>query len=426
MIDEIARQSVDRARWNDGRWVTPLHGSYCFTTIPHLIEALFTAGPPDPIRTTLLGPAGAAPYDAVVLFFIDAFGWRFYEPHADASPLLKRVRDDGHVTKLTAQFPSTTTAHMTTINTGLPVGQSGLYEWFQYEPRVDAIVAPLLFSFASDSNRDTLVRAGLSPSDLYPRTTLYQRLAAAGVTSYIFADAVYTPSPFDEITSSSASLRPFATFEAGLQDLAALLKAGRGKGRAYYFFYMDEIDAESHQHGPESSEVAEAIERCFTLLQGVFDNMVSAGLHDTLLLMTADHGQITVDPAATIYLDQTLPALKDWIKTNAKGDLLVPAGSSRDLFLHIRPEHMDEAQRTLQQHLEGKALIQRVDDLVTRGFFGLPSDTFLSRVGDLVVLPEPGQMIWWLGDGRYRQHFKGHHGGMTPQEMETLLLSLPF
>ncbi len=426
MIDEKARQAVDNARWNDGRWVAPLYDSYCFSAIPRLVQALLTPGPPDPIRATLLGPAGDASYEAVVLFFVDAFGWCFYEQYADHGPLLERVRDDGRAVKLTTQFPSTTTAHMTTINTGLSVGQSGLYEWFQYEPRVDAVISPFLFSFASNQGRNTLLQAGLSPSDVYPPTTLYQGLAAAGVRSTIFSDAEYTPSPFNDVTGAGASIRPFTTFEAGLEDLAALLRAGRGKGPAYYFFYVDEIDSVCHRHGPASPEVATSIERCFTLLQSVFDGEAGAGLRDTLLLLTADHGQIAVDPNATIYLDQTLPVLEDWIMPNAKGDLLVPAGSSHDFFLHIRPERLDEAHQALGRHLEGKALVQRVDDLIARGFFGPTSDAFLSRVGDLVVLPEPGQMIWWLGDGRYKQHFKGHHGGMTPQEMETLLLSLPF
>ena len=34
--------------------------------------------------------------------------------------------------------PSTTTAHLTTLYTGLPVEQHGLYEWHVYEPSLDA------------------------------------------------------------------------------------------------------------------------------------------------------------------------------------------------------------------------------------------------------------------------------------------------
>ena len=86
----------------------------------------------------------------MVLLFIDAFGWRFFERYADDYPLLRRILDEGYVTKLTSQFPSTTAAHVTTIHTGLPVDQSGVFEWFYYEPTIDALIAPLTFSFAGD------------------------------------------------------------------------------------------------------------------------------------------------------------------------------------------------------------------------------------------------------------------------------------
>lgn len=86
-------------------------------------------------------------YDAVVLLFVDAFGWRFYERFQDA-PFIKRMEKQGRIEKLTSEFPSTTAAHVTTLHTGLPVGMTGVHEWYYYEPKVDRIIAPLLFSFA--------------------------------------------------------------------------------------------------------------------------------------------------------------------------------------------------------------------------------------------------------------------------------------
>lgn len=32
---------------------------------------------------------------------------------------------------------------------------------------------------------------------------------------------------------------------------------------------------------------------------------------------------------------------------------------------------------------------------------------------------------YWFGDGRFKQRYLGHHGGLTPQEMEIPLLLLP-
>ena len=69
---------------------------------------------------------------------VDALGWTFVERFAERAPLLARVREAGVVSKLTTQFPSTTTAHVTTLHTAQPVGEHGAYEWFVYEPRSTA------------------------------------------------------------------------------------------------------------------------------------------------------------------------------------------------------------------------------------------------------------------------------------------------
>ena len=62
--------------------------------------------------------------------------------------------------KLATQFPSTTACNVTTVNTGESVALHGLYEWFYYEPRVDDIIAPLLYSYARDQ-KTRVTMAGL-------------------------------------------------------------------------------------------------------------------------------------------------------------------------------------------------------------------------------------------------------------------------
>ena len=99
----------------------------------------------------------------MVLFLVDAFGWRFFERFQDAA-FIQRMAKHGRIEKLISQFPSTTAAHVTTIHTGWPVGQSGVYEWYYYEPQLDAIIAPLLFSFAGSPNPDTFTSPASPPA----------------------------------------------------------------------------------------------------------------------------------------------------------------------------------------------------------------------------------------------------------------------
>ena len=98
-----------------------------------------------------------------MLILLDGFGWRFFEKVVEAYPALRRFAAADGVAKLTAQFPSTTAAHITCLHTGLEVGQSGVYEWQYYEPQLDAIITPLLFSYAGTKERDQLKATGIDP-----------------------------------------------------------------------------------------------------------------------------------------------------------------------------------------------------------------------------------------------------------------------
>jgi hypothetical protein len=97
------------------------------------------------------------------------------------------------------------------------------------------------------------------------------------------------------------------------------------------------------------------------------------------------------------------------------------------MFLHVQEAHIDEACVILEKQLEGRAEVYRTADLIAQHFFGLqePSREFLSRVGNVVLLPYQHETTWWYEEGKFDMHFLGHHGGLTREEMEIPLLILP-
>ncbi len=76
---------------------------------------------------------------------------------------------------------------MTSINTGKEVGETGIYEWFYYEPICDRMIAPLLFSTAGDHESNTLLKEGFSAKEIFPFDTVYQKLAKNNVRSIVDA-----------------------------------------------------------------------------------------------------------------------------------------------------------------------------------------------------------------------------------------------
>ena len=90
-----------------------------------------------------------------------------------------------------------------------------------------------------------------------------------------------------------------------------------------------------------------------TMLESIVQPALDSANGKTLFLMTADHGQTHTDPATTIYLNREIPAMARYVKTNRKGQFMVPGGSARDLFLYIKDEYLDEAQSAISEVVKG-------------------------------------------------------------------------
>ena len=361
-------------------------------------------------------------YDAVVLFLIDAFGWRFFEKFQEL-PFFQQISHAGTFTKLTSQFPSTTAAHITTIHTGMPVGEHGIFEWYYYEPELDGVIAPLLFSFAGTSQRDTLKPSGVKPASLYPATTLYRSLKQQGVAASIFQHREYTPSTYSNAVFKGAKAIGYRTLPEALVNLSA--KLSEAKPPAYFFFYYDRIDAICHEYGPESPQTTAEILVFLMTIEHIFLKALAGSRKKFLFMLTADHGQVEVDPQTAIYLNRepAFAGIEKFLKTNSRGEMLVPAGSARDFFLYIKPESLDEAQAFLTSRLAGRAEVRRVSELMQAGYFGpVISPRFRERAGDLVILPYQGESVWWFEQDKFEQKFRGHHGGLTKQELEIPLI----
>ena len=383
---------------------------------PHFLKPCYDSGGFAGIPARIREYCASGQYDAVVTFLVDGFGWRFYEVYQD-SPILKRFSTGGSVEKLTSQFPSTTAAHLTTLHTGLPVGQSGVYEWFYYEPQVDDIIAPLLFSYARDLDRDTL-QGKIQARSLYPKTTHYQVLGRLGIGSHVFGSRDYTPSTYSNVVMRGAELHPYRTLPEALINLGLLLASTPAP--AYIHFYIDAIDSTCHRYGPSGPQTLAEIEAFLLLLDHFFEGIPSTRKR-ILFLMTADHGACEVDPSTTVFLNtgRRFSGLKRFLKTNQDGVPLVPAGSARDMFLYIKDEMLLEAQDFLAKRLEGKADVVATEWLIEQGYFGAEiSLEFRERVGNLVILPYRYESVWWYEKGTFEQNFYGHHGGLTPQEIE--------
>jgi hypothetical protein len=94
------------------------------------------------------------------------------------------------------------------------------------------------------------------------------------------------------------------------------------------------------------------------------------------------------------------------------------------MFLHIVPVRRAEALDLLRRGLDGIATVMSVDEALAAGLFGEPSAVspeLRRRLGDILVLPYLGHFVWWHEPGLIANRLNGHHGGLTPEELITVL-----
>ncbi|MGK7891961.1 MAG: alkaline phosphatase family protein [Leptolyngbyaceae cyanobacterium] len=415
MLNSHSLEAIVAARINENLGL-PLYDSYCFSQIPQAIAHCLTGQGSLGLPDSVLAGLPTHP-DKVVLLFIDGLGWRFFEQYVDELPFLQRFLTEGVASKLTSQFPSTTAVHATTIHTGLPVGQSGIVEWHYYEPTLDRVIAPLLFSYCGDEGRETLSKAGIDPATIFPTQTFYHQLD--GVAAYSFQHQNYAHSSFSRTVCNGATIVPYRTVPEAIATLLQLLAQPR---KGYYLFYIDSVDSTSHRYGPGSAQLDAEIRGVCLLLESLLCEAMTQ-YPDTLLLVTADHGHIEVSPEQTVYLAERCPKLSQWIERDRHGELRVPCGGPRDFFLHVRAEAVDEAEAYLAPALADCATVYRSQWLVEQGYFGDVGPRLRDRLSPLMILPHKYFMVQWRAPKETKKPYFGHHGGLTAEELEIPFLA---
>ena len=95
MLNSASINAVNNSQFSK-RSVKPLYDSYCFANLPATIQHLLTGSGQNTLPLDILGGLPTR-YNKVVLFLIDAFGWRFFAQYADKYPMLQTFLQQGIV-----------------------------------------------------------------------------------------------------------------------------------------------------------------------------------------------------------------------------------------------------------------------------------------------------------------------------------------
>jgi predicted AlkP superfamily pyrophosphatase or phosphodiesterase len=191
-------------------------------------------------------------------------------------------------------------------------------------------------------------------------------------------------------------------------------------GKAWLSLYWGGIDSICHVHGPGTSYHAAEIASFWQTFDYVFKDV---NCRDTLYLFTADHGHVYADALQTIYLNERAPALAKLLAASPTGNPIYPNGSPRDLFMHVVPGGFDQALELLQRSFGDVAFIESIQTALDQHLFGPKpiGQELRRRLGDILILPNPGHFIWWHEPGLLENQFYGHHGGLTREELISVI-----
>jgi len=398
-----------------GGLLKPIYADYTFANIPSTIEHLLRGAHSGPLLPAdCFGGAYPRPRK-VVTFFVDSFGWAFWKAHGDRFRTTRAVMEKGVLTPISALFPSTTAASVSTLNLGVPPSVHALYEWNIYIPAYGEVIQSLAFAPLGRHPQDACVKKGYDPAKLFEvHETVHQRLRRHGVRSVQFANRSYAGSAYNSVASAGAEMVRHGTLAEALVQLKEMLTGTTDK--AWLGFYWAAIDTIGHVHGPGTSYHAAEIASFWSTFDAIFRDVDSA---DTLYLFFADHGQVYADVHDTVYINERFPEAAGCLPVSPTGNPIYPNGSPRDVFLHVRPERRDDVLASLQRGLDGIALVMPVASALDQGLFGpAPVGAELRRrLGDILILPHPGHFVWWREPGIMANAFYGNHGGLAPDEL---------
>ena len=255
------------------------------------------------------------------------------------------------------------------------------------------------------------------PKMLYSGNTFYETLADSHIKSYSFLHRSIVKSKYSAIMTRGSTNVSYVRPSDAVINLRKALQDE--KNTAYFYFYLDAIDQVEHKYGPNTEESKAEIDAFSYVLENQLLKRINhKTAEETLVLITADHGQTFTDPKDTIYLDRD-KTITEMFERNSKNEVIPPTGSARDVFLHIKADKLDKAHAYLSKKLKDDALVMTSDEALRKGLFGRGAQKreFYDRIGNLLVLPYKNKTVWYEIAPSKKYKHPGMHGGLYREEM---------
>lgn len=350
-------------------------------------------------------------YRRVILVLMDALAFHRLSRwmQAGATPGWNALAERGLLIPITSITPSTTSSALTALWTGRSPTEHGItgYEmWLKEYGIVANTILHMPITFKSDLG--ALARAGFDPEKFITFPTLGTHLASHGVKTYALQHHSIADSGLTRMLFKDVKVKAFSTAADLWINLRHMLES-KPDERFYTWVYWDQVDYFGHFYGPDD-ERASAEFSLFSraMEQLLLDRLSPAARRDTLLILTADHGQIATRPDAHYDL-RNHPSLMRRLHIH-------PSGENRLAYLHIRPGQTEAVREYLVRTWPNQFALVESAYAAEMGLFG-PGEAhpgLQDRLGDYLVVARQDAYLWWANK---EDRMYGRHGGLHPEEM---------
>ncbi len=191
-----------------------------------------------------------------------------------------------------------------------------------------------------------------------------------------------------------------------LEELSLAVKSICSReGKQFIYAYLGEPDSTMHFDGVSGTETTLIFKSISDTVKDLYDS-----LDNTLLIITADHGQVDIEGYVEFYNDRELISMfkvPPYMETRAPA-FIVKDGYAEDFEKHFKGHYSDDF------------VLYRSEELVKKGYFGEWGDK-AHLLGDYIAIGTytHKQALFSPLQTRY----KGHHTSLT-EEMEVPLIML--
>ena len=329
----------------------------------------------------------------VVFLVIDGMGSDVIEKIGKTNFFLKNK-----VQNLTSVYPPTTTAAITTLFTGLSPKEHGLLAWLMYFKEVEEDVMILPYK----------TTAGKKPrKKIIPKIkSVFDQIK---VEKNIIMPQKLLDSPYNLSFIKLIKKWPYRNFNGMLTKIKIAIKSN--SKQKYIYAYWPKYDLISHRYGKESKEAKDHLKKLSSKLEQFVKKIIGT---NTLLLITADHGFITSGKKRTIELSKHA-TIRECLSHPVTGE-------PRSAFCYVYPKKKQLFEKYVKHKLNKYCQLHKSKDLVRKGFFGegKAHPNLLNRLGDYVLIAKKN----YIFTDSMNHFFKGHHAGLSKEEMTIPLIKV--